>query len=352
MNAISIDGRRIGEGFPAYMIAEISANHRQSIELARELIHAAKEAGADAVKLQTYTPDTITIASGNGIFRIGGDSPWKGKTLHELYNEAYMPWDWQPELKALAEKLGLALFSSPFDLSAVDFLERMDVPAYKIASFELVDIPLIRKAASTGRPLIMSTGMASIPEIEEAVATAKGAGCKELSLLRCVSGYPAKIDDMSLADIRDMESRFDAVPGLSDHTLETFIPSLAIAAGAKIIEKHITLRRADGGPDSGFSLEPQEFKEMVKHVRLAERAMGKISYQTGESEKANRIFRRSLYAVADIAAGEAFTSENVKSIRPADGLHTRHYDKILGLKAKVPIPAGSPLSESMIKDFD
>ena len=352
MKKISIAGREIGEGHPAFVVAEISANHRQNLSVAKDLICAAKDSGADAVKTQTFTPDTITFASSKGDFLIKGDSPWAGKSLHKLYKEAYLPWDWHEELKELAESLGLIFLSTPFDPSAVDFLVRLHLQAYKIASFELVDIPLIKTTAATGKPLIISTGMASEAEIAEALAAAKKAGCKELALLKCVSGYPAKVEEMNLRTIADMASRFDVVAGLSDHTLDCQLPAYAVSAGASIIEKHLTLSRAKGGLDASFSLEPAEFKSMTDNIRSAEKSLGKVSYAITKCESSSRIFRRSLYAVADIAPGEPFTPSNIRSIRPSGGLHTRNYEKLLGLKAKTAIEAGTPLRPDLVEGFE
>ncbi len=352
MKSFSIAGREIGAANPCFIIAEISANHRQSLAIAKELVLAAKASGADAVKTQTFTPETITFNSRKGAFLIKGVSPWAGRTLHELYQEAFLPWEWQAELKELAGSLGLAFLSTPFDKTSVDFLEKLGVPAYKIASFELVDIPLIKEAAKRGKPLLLSTGMANEAEIAEAVSAAKGAGCEALALLKCVSGYPARPEEMNLRTLADMASRFDVVAGLSDHSLDALLPAFAVAAGACIVEKHLTLKRADGGLDAGFSLEPNEFAEMSKSIRDAEKALGKASYGITESEKASRIFRRSLYAVETIEAGEAFTPQNIRSIRPGDGLHTRHYEKLLTLKAKRRIEAGTPLSAGLVEGFE
>lgn len=339
-------------GGECLLVAELSANHLRSLSRAKELVRAAKEAGASAVKTQCFTPDTISFDSRKGAFLIRGDSPWAGRTLYELYQEAFMPWEWHAELKALAGSLGLPYFASPFDASAVDFLDKLGVPAFKIASFELVDIPLIEEAARRGKPLIVSTGMGSVAETAEAVAAARGAGCAELALLKCVSGYPSKPEEANLRTIADMASRFGVAAGLSDHSLDLKLPSLAVAAGATIVEKHLTLKRSDGGPDAGFSLEPAEFAEMAALVREAERALGSVSYEIAASEKANRLFRRSLYAVEDLEKGEAFTRRNVRSIRPGDGLHPRHFAKLMELKAKTRIAAGTPLSPELVDGFE
>jgi pseudaminic acid synthase len=348
MKFIRIGKRKIGSGYPTYIIAELSANHGQSFDKAVEIIKAAKEAGADAVKLQTYTPDTITIDCGNKYFRIKG-TIWKGKNLYELYGEAYTPWEWQPKLKKIADKLGIDLFSTPFDFSSVDFLEKMNVPAYKIASFELVDIPLIRKVASLGKPVIMSTGMATLREIREAVNAIRAEGNSQAALLKCTSEYPAVPEDMNLRTIPDMRKRFGTVVGLSDHTLGIAASVAAVSLGACIIEKHLTLSRAHPGTDSSFSLEPSELKELVREVRTVETALGKVSYTFTRKEKAARILRRSLFAVKNIRNGEKLTSENIRSIRPGHGLAPKYYDRAIGKRAKKDIKFGTPLSFSLIK---
>ena len=327
-----------------YVIAEMSANHGQDFAMAADIVRAIKEAGADAVKVQTYTADTITIQSDAPEFRIGGGTLWDGRTLHDLYSEAYLPWDWQPKLQALANELGLDFFSSPFDFTAVDFLETMNAPAYKIASFELVDLPLIRKVAGTGKPIIISTGMATLEEIEEAVAAAREAGADQLALLKCTSGYPSLPEEMNLRTMADLAARFGVPVGLSDHTLGTVVPVTAVALGASIVEKHITLSRREPGPDSAFSLEPAEFRTMVEGIREAEKALGTVSYRVGEAEKKSRVFRRSLFAVEDVRAGESLTVKNVRSIRPGHGLHPRHLQEILGQPATRDIARGTPLA--------
>lgn len=344
---VEIAGRKIGEGQPAFIVAEISANHNQNYEAAVEHIKAAKAAGADAVKIQTYTADTLTIPCDNEYFKIK-DGPWAGRTLHELYQEAYTPWDWQPKLKKIADEIGIILFSTPFDETAVYFLEEMNVPCHKIASFELVDLPLIKKAASTGKPLIMSTGMASLSEIEEAVTAARDAGCKELLLLKCNSAYPAPPEEMNLQTIPHMADAFDVPTGLSDHTLGIAVPIAAVMLGACMIEKHFTLSRARKGPDSFFSIEPAELMDMVNAIRIAEKAKGGVSYQVSAHESGSRIFRRSLFAVKDIQKGEPFTKENVRSIRPGNGLAPKYLDDIIGKKAAKDISCGTPLDWEII----
>jgi pseudaminic acid synthase len=349
-DCFEIGKRRIGPGNPAYFIAEMSANHNQDFSQAVRIIEAAREAGADAIKLQTYTPDTITIQSYQEYFRVGGGTLWDGQTLYELYGEAYTPWDWQPKLKKVANDLGMDLFSSAFDETAVDFLEKMDVPVHKVASFELVDIPLIRKMARTGKPLIMSTGMATLEEIEEAVHAATNAGAKQIALLKCTSEYPASPDDMHLRTIPEMARRFLLPVGLSDHTMGVAVPVAAVALGACIVEKHLTLSREMKGPDSAFSLEPSEFKAMVEAVRTVERAFGEVHFGLSGKESNSRIFRRSLFVVQNMQPGESFTAENVRSIRPGHGLHTRHMPDILGKHAAREIARGTPLSWDLVTE--
>jgi pseudaminic acid synthase len=348
MRNLLIEGHEVGSENPVYIIAELSANHKQDFGRAVRLIEAAKEAGADAIKLQTYTPDTITISSNRKEFRIGGGTIWDGRSLHELYGEAFTPWDWQPKLKEIANALGLTLFSSPFDQSAVDFLEQMNVPAYKVASPELIDLPLIQKIAKTGKPLIISTGMATLDEIEEALTTARRSGADEIALLKCTSAYPSPAEEMNLRTIPELERRFRVPVGLSDHTTGIAVPVASVALGARIIEKHLTLARSDGGPDSAFSLEPHEFKAMAAAVRFAEKALGTVQFGPTEREQASLAFRRSLFVIENIKRGEAFTSKNVRSIRPAHGLHTRHLDQVLGQHATCDIEKGTPLDWSLV----
>jgi len=347
MPEISIRGRQIGRGHPTYIIGEISANHNHSYEQAAELVRTAKTAGADAVKLQTYTADTLTIDCDAPPFRIGKGTLWEGRKLYDLYKEAYTPWDWQPKLKLLADELGIDLFSTPFDFTAVDFLEKMNVPAHKIASFEIVDLALLQKIASTKKPIIMSTGMATLSEIHDAVQTVRGAGSTQLALLHCTSAYPAPPEEMNLRTIEHLSTAFGVPVGLSDHTLGISVPVAAVALGACIVEKHFTLSRSQPGPDSAFSLEPQEFKAMVDAVRVAEKALGRVCYDVGEREAASRSFRRSLFVVKDIKAGEAFTAENIRSIRPGDGLSPKMLPLILGHKATRDISRGTPLDWKM-----
>jgi pseudaminic acid synthase len=348
MPEITIAGRRIGPGHPPYVIAEMSGNHNGDIMRAFALLEAAKKAGADAVKLQTYTADTITIDHSGPGFRIEGGL-WNGRTLYELYQEAHTPWDWHPRLFAKARELGIAIFSSPFDPTAIDFLEKLGAPAYKIASFEIVDLPLIQRAARTGKPLIISTGIADLGEIGEAVAAARTDGCREIALLHCTSGYPTPPEESNLRTLPHLAEAFAVVAGLSDHTPGTAVPVAAIALGANLIEKHFTLRRADGGPDAAFSLEPEELAELVTNCRTAWTALGKVSYELEASEKGSKIFRRSLYAVRDIPAGARLTAENVRSIRPGYGLPPKHLPEVLGRRAGRAIPRGTPLAWSLIE---
>jgi len=339
-----INNRRIGPRYPVYIVAEISANHNQDFDQAVKLIEAAKKTGADAVKLQTYTPDTITIDCKSDYFQAGKGTPWEGRMLYDLYGEAFTPWEWQPKLKNIADKIEIDLFSTPFDFTAVDFLEKMDVPAYKIASFEIVDIPMIKKIAKTGKPIIMSTGMTTLAEIEEAVSTIREESCSPLALLKCTSAYPAASEDMNLVTIPHMAETFDVITGLSDHTLGIAVPVAAVSLGACIIEKHFTLSRSIPGPDSAFSLEPEEFKALVSSIREAEKALGKIYYGMSPKEAESRIFRRSLFAVKDIKVGEKFTSDNVRSIRPGYGLHTRYLPILFDRCAKKNIQRGTPIT--------
>jgi len=343
-----IGKQEIGPEHPAYVVAELSANHNQSFDHAVRIVESAKEAGADALKLQTYTADTMTVASDNECFRIGGGTLWDGRNLHDLYCEAYTPWEWQPKLQAVANDLGLDFFSTAFDATAVDFLEKMAVPVHKVASCELVDIPLIQRMARTGKPLIISTGMATGEEIDEALQSARGAGATQIALLKCTSAYPAPAEEMNLRTIPEMARRFGVPVGLSDHTMGIAAPVTAVALGACIIEKHLTLSRATPGPDSGFSLEPHEFKAMVESVRTAEKALGEVHFGVSEKEQASRVFRRSLFVVQDVKRGEAFTAVNVRSIRPAHGLHTRHLDEVLGKRAVRDIERGTPLSWDLV----
>lgn len=345
---MEISNKPIGAGHPCYIIAEMSANHGHLFEKALEVVHAAKESGADAIKLQTYAPDTITINCRRPEFMIGKGTLWEGRNLYELYGDAYTPWEWQPKLKAEAEKLGMHCFSTPFDETAVDFLEKMDVPAHKIASFELVDTILLKKVAATGKPVIMSTGMATLAEIDEAVRTLRANGCTQLALLKCTSAYPSLPEDMNLRTIPHLADAFGVPVGLSDHTLGIAVPVAAVALGACIIEKHFTLCRSDGGPDAGFSLEPGEFKAMVEAVRVAEKSLGVVSYEISEKEAASRVFRRSLFVVKDIKKGEKFTPENIRSIRPGHGMPVKEMKRVLKATASKDLEQGTPMTEDYL----
>ena len=342
-----IGGRIIGPGYPVYIVAEMSANHNQDYEQAVEILKAAKWAGADAIKLQTYTPDTLTIDCDKEYFRIKG-TLWDGRTLYDLYGEAFTPWEWQPKLKAVADELEMDLFSSPFDDSAVEFLESMNVPAYKVASFENVDLQLIQTMARTGKPIIMSTGMATLSEIDEAVQAIRSAGGSQLLILKCNSSYPAPPEEMNLLTMAHLAEAFGVPTGLSDHSLGDAVPIGAAALGACMIEKHITVSRSTSGPDSVFSLEPDEFKAMVDSIRIVEKAVGKVQYGYTPQEAKSRPFRRSLFIVQDVKAGMPFTSENVRSIRPADGLPPKYLPEVIGRRASVDIERGTPMNWSYV----
>lgn len=344
MNRFTVGDRVVGEGAPCWVVAEISANHNQSYERAVEIVRAAKKAGADAVKLQTYTADTLTLDSDRECFRIGGDSVWAGKTLYELYREAYTPWEWHAPLMAVAREEGLECFSTPFDATAVDLLERLNVRVYKIASFELIDIPLLKKVATTGKPVVASTGMASLAEIEEAVATLRAHGTADIALLKCTSAYPATPAHMNLRTIPHLAQTFDVVAGVSDHTMGSTVAVAALTLGARIVEKHFTLRRADGGPDSSFSMEPDEFAAMVREIRDTERALGHVTYTPTPDETKNIQFRRSLFIAENVRKGDVFTERNVRSVRPGHGLHPRYLESVLGKKAACAIERGTPLT--------
>lgn len=342
-STFSIQGRTVGDGSPAYIIAEMSANHAGSMERALELIHAAKEAGADCIKIQTYTPDTMTIDCRNPYFQIEKGT-WEGEHLYSLYQKAYTPWEWQGRLRDEAAKVGIDFLSTPFDRTSVDFLEELGVGFYKIASFELVDIPLLEYIASKNKPIIMSTAMGTLEEISEAVEAVYSTGNRQLALMKCSSAYPAKSEEMNLSTIRDLKARFGIPVGLSDHSMGYFSAATAVAMGANIIEKHFCISRAIKNPDSGFSMEPEEFREMVCQVREVEKALGTVYYGVSKQEESNACFRRSLFVVKDIAAGEMFTPENVRSIRPAYGLKPKYYKEVLGKTAKRGLKRGTPLA--------
>jgi pseudaminic acid synthase len=333
-----------------FIIAELSANHNHDINIAKETIYAMKEAGANAVKLQTYTPDTLTIDCDNKYFQIKQGTLWDGKTLYELYKQAYTPWEWHFELKELAEKLGLTFFSTPFDKTSVDFLEELNVLIYKVASFEITDIPLIEYIASKGKPMIISSGIATFEDIELAVETCKKNGCKDITLLKCTSAYPAPLEEANLLTIPDMKSRFGVKVGLSDHTLGISAPIAAVSLGAQVIEKHFILDKKLGGPDAAFSLEPKEFKAMVSSIREVEKALGKVTYEISEKVEKSRIFARSLFVVKDIKAGDFLTNDNIRSIRPGYGLHPKYLKSVLGKKAKYDLAKGTPLKLEFITE--
>jgi pseudaminic acid synthase len=347
MNRIHIDGRAIGPEYPPYVIAELSANHNGLLETALRIIDEAKKAGADAVKLQTYTPDTLTLDCDSEDFRIQGGL-WDGYTLYELYRQASMPWEWHAPLFEHARKAGITMFSSPFDRTAVDLLEDLNAPAYKIASFEVIDLPLISYAASTGKPLIISTGMADADEIREAIEAARDAGCTELSVLHCVSGYPAPASDYNLRTIPDMIDRFGLVTGLSDHTLDNSTAIASVALGAAIIEKHVTLDRKAGGPDDTFSLEPPELRALCRGVRTAWEALGSVNYSRKSSELPNVKFRRSLYFVRDLKAGETITGDAVRSVRPGYGLPPKLLAQVLGARVRVDVRKNTPVTREKL----
>lgn len=348
MKNFKIGDRKVGNDQAVFIIAELSANHGHKYEIAADTIKAMKDSGADAVKLQTYTADTITLDSDRDEFKIKQGTIWDGKNLHKLYEEAYMPWEWQPKLKKLAEDLGLVCFSSPFDNSAADFLEEMDVPAYKIASFEITDIPLIEYVASKHKPVIISTGIAESVDIEEAIAACRRVGNDQIALLKCTSAYPAAYEEMNLVTIPDMAKKFDVIVGLSDHTLGIEMPVSAVSLGAKIIEKHFILNPSVGGPDASFSLAPNQFKEMVQSIRNTEKALGIVTYELSAKSKKSREFCRSLFVVEDVKAGEIFTEKNVRSIRPGYGLPPKHIHDILGKSAKYDICEGTPFVLEMV----
>lgn len=347
--SIQISGRRIAADAPPYIIAELSANHNGKIETALRIIEEAKKAGADAVKLQTYRPDTITLDCDSDDFRIRGGL-WDGRTLYELYEEAHMPWEWHRPLFEHAGKVGITIFSSPFDTTAVDLLEDLGAPAYKIASFEAIDLPLIEYVASTGKPMIISTGMADLNEIQDAIDAARGAGCIELAILHCVSGYPAPPEDYNLRTITDMIERFGLVTGLSDHTIDNTTAITSIALGASLIEKHFTLHRNGGGPDDSFSLEPKDLAALCSGSITAWRALGKMDYGRKASEQGNAKLRRSLYFVKDHKAGDVITENSVRSVRPGYGIAPKYLSTIVGCRLKVDVSYGCPVSMDHI-DF-
>ena len=346
--SFKIGNRIVGEGAPAFIVAEVSANHNQDYNRAVEIIHAAAEAGADAVKLQTYTAETITIDCDDDCFQIKEGTIWDGTTLYKLYSEAYTPWEWQPRLIEEAKKLGLECFSSPFDLTSVDFLSKLDVPAYKIASYEINDIPMIRKIAALHKPMIFATGIAYPEDIALALDTCKAEGNEDIILLKCVSSYPTPYEDVNLRVIPTLAKTYDCIAGISDHTMGSIVSAGAVALGAKMVEKHLTLRRADGGPDGAFSMEPEEFATMVRDIRTLEKALGTDEYVLTDTQKLEHNGSRSLFVVKDIKAGEVLTPNNIRSIRPGIGMHTKHYEEVLGRHAKSDLKKGTPLQWELI----
>ncbi|WFE72441.1 pseudaminic acid synthase [Halomonas sp. M1] len=344
---IKIAGRRIAADQPPYVIAELSANHNGKLETAMRIIEEAAKAGADAVKLQTYRPDTITLNCNSDDFKIKGGL-WDGRTLYELYEEAHMPWDWHKPLFEYAQELGVTIFSSPFDSTAVDMLEELGAPAYKIASFEAIDLPLIEYVARTGKPMIISTGMANAEEIQQAIDAAKGAGCKELAILHCVSGYPAPPEDYNLKTIPDMVKSFGLVTGLSDHTVDNTTAITSVALGASLIEKHFTLNRNGGGPDDSFSLEPAELAALCRDTKTAWQALGSVDYGRKSSEQGNVQFRRSLYFVKDLKAGDIITEDSIRSVRPGYGLPPKYLHSLIGKKVSCDVELNTPVKASSI----
>lgn len=347
--SIAIGSRKIDKDNPTFIIAELSANHLQKFDNAVRLIKEAKKAGADAVKLQTYTPDTITLDCDNKYFQIKQGTIWDGTTLHKLYEKAYTPWEWQPKLKEIAEEEGLICFSSPFDNTSVDFLEKMNVLAYKIASFEITDIPFVKYIASKKKPVIISTGIAALGDIQEALEVCRNEGNKDVILLKCTSEYPSPLCDINLRTIPNMADTFDVLTGISDHTLGQTVSLGAVALGAKVVEKHFTLKREDGGPDSAFSMEPEEFLQMVKSIRDMEKALGRVSYDLTEKQLKSREHSRSLFVVKDVKTGEMFTKDNVRSIRPGFGMKTKYINDVIGKRARCDIEKGTPVNWELIE---
>ena len=341
--SIKIGSRMISENSPCYIVAEMSGNHNMDFERAKEIIYRAYKAGADAVKIQTYTADTITLDCDNEYFQIKHGTLWDGDTLYSLYEKAYTPWEWQQELFTYAQKLGIELFSSPFDSSAVDFLENIGVQAYKVASFEINDIPLLRKIARTGKPIILATGIAELADIERAVKTCADEGNEQIILLKCTSAYPTPYDEVNINMLKTLRNTFGCLVGISDHTFGSTVPILSVGMGGRMIEKHVTLKRADGGTDSQFSMEMEEFEDMCKQVRIAEQAMGTKTYYLTNSQKMERHFSRSLFVAQDMELGDIITEKNVRSVRPADGMHTMYYDDILGKKVNQKLKKGTPM---------
>ena len=347
---ISIADNIISNDSKTYIIAEMSGNHNMDFDRAVRIVHAAKDAGADAIKLQTYTADTITLDCDDKCFQITQGTLWDGTTLYKLYKQAYTPWEWQPKLQSIAEDIGLDFFSSPFDFTSVDFLEEMNVPAYKIASFEITDIPLIRKVAALGKPVIISTGIATLADIELAIKTCRDVGNENVVLLKCCSAYPTPYEDINLRTMVNLGSTFDCIIGLSDHTMGDTVAVSSVALGAKVVEKHLTLNRADGGVDSAFSMEPMEFKEMVEHIRIAEKALGTVTYELTDKQKGEREHARSLFIAENMKAGDILNEDNMKSVRPGNGLHTKYYDELIGKRIARDVKMGTPLSWDLIEN--
>lgn len=349
---IKIDNYLINNNSKVFIIAELSANHGHDINIAKKTIEAAKKAGADAIKLQTYTPDTITIDCKNDYFKIRTGTIWDGRTLYDLYKEAYTPWEWHKELITYAKQLDIICFSTPFDNTAVDLLESLDVPAYKVSSFEIEDIPLIKYIASKGKPIIISTGIATLEDINKAVTACRELGNNQIILLKCTSSYPSKIEDANLLTMRNMKETFNVEIGLSDHTLGITVPIVSVGLGAKVIEKHLILDKSIGGPDASFSLDEEQFKLLVNSVRDAEKALGKVDYQLTDDKRKNKQFARSLFVVRDIEKGEKFTQQNIKSIRPGYGLSPNYFNDILGKSANKSLKRGTPLKLQDINDIN
>jgi len=346
---MEINGRKVGRGYPTYIVAELSCNHLQQFDLAVKTIEAIAKTGADAIKIQTYKPDTMTIDCDKPDFRISQGTIWDGVTFYSLYEEAYTPWEWQPKLQKVATDLGLDFFSSPFDSTAADFLEKMHVPVYKIASFEIRDIPLIRHIAKKGKPMIISTGIADLADTKLALKVCKEEGNTQVALLKCTSAYPTPLEDVNLLTMPDLARKFKVVAGLSDHTLEHFVAVAAVALGASIVEKHVILKRSQGGPDSKFSMEPDEFAAMVRDIRNVEKSLGVVKYDLSASSEQAKTIGRSLYVVEDIKKGDEFTAENVRSIRPGYGLAPKHLPDVLGKTANRDIERGTQFSLAFVK---
>ncbi len=347
---ITIGNTAIEEKKGAYIIAEMSGNHNMDFDRAVRIIEVAKDSGANAIKVQTYTADTITLNCDDPCFQITQGTLWDGTTLYKLYEKAYTPWDWQPKLQKIANDIGLDFFSSPFDFSSVDFLEKMNVPAYKIASFEITDIPLIRKIASLKKPILISTGVAKLSDIELAVETCINEGNHDIILLKCCSAYPTPYEDINLRTMVNIAETFDCIVGLSDHTMGSAVAEAAVALGAKVIEKHLTVKRSDGGVDSAFSMEPEEFKTMVNNIRIVEKAMGSVTYELTEKQLAEREHTRSLFISEDMRKGDVFTSTNLRSVRPGNGLHTKYYESLLGKKVSRDVKLGTPMAWELVNN--